>query len=31
VRPKPSPGVLLEDFVERFDRTFVPVAEIEVR
>lgn len=30
-RPKPSASVLLEDFVERFDRAFVPVAEIDVR
>ena len=28
--PRPDPRVLLADFVERFDRTFLPVAEVRV-
>ena len=27
----PDAAVLLRDFVERFDRTFLPVARVEVR
>jgi predicted esterase len=27
----PDPSVLLEDFVERFDRTFLPVARLELK
>lgn len=30
-RPRPSAFVLLEEFAERFDRTFVPVAELQLR
>ncbi|MCP3915622.1 MAG: hypothetical protein GY711_08715 [bacterium] len=30
-RPKPSKRVLLEEFVERFDRTFLPIAELVLR
>jgi len=30
VRAKPSTRVLLEEFAERFDRTFLPVAEIRI-
>ncbi len=30
VQPRASARVLLEDFVERFDRTFLPAAEVEV-
>ncbi len=30
VRPTPDARVLLEDFVERFDRTFLPVAEVVI-
>jgi dienelactone hydrolase len=30
-RIRPSKEVLLREFVERFDRTFLPVAEIEIR
>jgi dienelactone hydrolase len=29
-KAKPDPRVLLEEFVERFDRTFLPVASIDV-
>jgi len=30
IRAKPSTRVLLEEFAERFDRTFLPVAEVRV-
>jgi len=30
-RLRPSPSVLMAEFCERFDRTFLPVAELEVR
>ena len=30
-RLRPSPTVLMAEFCERFDRTFLPVAELEVR
>jgi len=30
MHPKPDRRVLLEDFVERFDRTYVPVAELRL-
>jgi hypothetical protein len=31
LRARPSAQVLLLEFVERFDRTFLPVAEVDVR
>jgi len=30
-KPRGSKSVLLEEFVERFDRTFLPLAEVEVK
>ncbi len=30
-RPKVSRELLLSEFAERFDRTFLPVAEVEVK
>ena len=29
-QPRPSTEVLLTEFVERFDRTFLPVAEVRI-
>ena len=29
-KPRPSATVLLTEFVERFDRTFLPVAELRI-
>ena len=31
MKAKASKKVLLEDFVERFDRTFLPVAELQIK